>query len=186
MPKLIGQGDRPSVEVDRRLASLWFASSLRPEGWRVPPAWDAVAGDYPTRDGWIRLHTNAPHHRAVALKILKVLEASPKRAAVAASVAGWRALDLEHAIVEAGGCAAEMHSLEEWAVHPQGRALAAEPLVHMRETDAGPSPAWSVSRTRPLEGVRVLDLTRILAGPVATRFLAGFGAEVLRIDPRLE
>ncbi len=178
-----GPGQRPGVEVDRRLASLWFASSLRPQGWRVPPAWDAVAGDYPTRDGWIRLHTNAPHHRAVALHVLEVPSEAPERAVVASAVVGWNALDLENAIVEAGGCAAAMHSLEAWAVHPQGRAVSAEPLVHVTETDAGPSPAWSVSRARPLQGVRVLDLTRILAGPVATRFLAGFGADVLRIDP---
>lgn len=93
-------GEAPRAQVDRRLASLWFGSSLRPDGWRVPPAWDAVAGDYPTSDGWIRLHTNAPHHRAVALK---VLDAPPERAAVAAAVAAWRADDLENAIVLAGG-----------------------------------------------------------------------------------
>jgi hypothetical protein len=61
-----GQTQRPVVEVDRRRASLWFGSSLRPDGWWVPPAWDAVAGDYPTRDGWIRLEPmpriTAPWH----------------------------------------------------------------------------------------------------------------------------
>jgi hypothetical protein len=54
-------GRPPTLEVDRRLASFWFSTSLRPIGWSVPPMWDPVAGDYATADGWIRLHTNAPH-----------------------------------------------------------------------------------------------------------------------------
>ena len=60
----------PKVSVDRRLASLWFGMTLRPDGWQMPPVWDPIAGDYRTRDGWIRLHTNAPHHRAAALSVL--------------------------------------------------------------------------------------------------------------------
>src|SRR5262249_18273826 len=67
--------------------------------------------------------------------------------------------------------------------HPQGQAVAAEPLVRVEATDAAPAPTWTVPEARPLQGVRVLDLTRVLAGPVGTRFLAGFGANVLRIDP---
>ena len=59
-------GRRPEVSVDRRLASFWFAGSIRPQGWSLPSPWDPIAGDYPSRDGWIRLHTNAPHHRAAA------------------------------------------------------------------------------------------------------------------------
>ncbi|MBK3422654.1 acyl-CoA transferase, partial [Methylobacterium sp. IIF4SW-B5] len=95
-------GSRPAVAVDRRLAALWFARSLIPQGWELPPVWDAVAGDYRAADGWIRLHTNAPHHRAAALS---VLGSAPERAAVAEAVARWRADDLEAAIVAAGGCA---------------------------------------------------------------------------------
>ena len=59
-------GRLPLVCVDPRLASFWFSSSLRPLGWSVPPLWDPIAGDYACADGWIRLHTNAPHHRAAA------------------------------------------------------------------------------------------------------------------------
>ncbi|MEC4595314.1 acyl-CoA transferase, partial [Nitrospirillum amazonense] len=68
------------VVADRRLSSAWFGYALRPQGWDLPPAWDAVAGDYRAADGWIRLHTNAPHHRAAALSVLGVLA---ERAAVA-------------------------------------------------------------------------------------------------------
>ncbi|MDJ0944925.1 MAG: CoA transferase [Kiloniellales bacterium] len=168
-----------AVSVDRRLASLWFGWTLHPEGWSLPPAWDPVAGDYPAKDGWIRLHTNAPAHRAAALSVLGV---AAERSAVERAVAGWDAAALEAAVVEAGGCAAAMHSLEAWARHPQGRAVAREPLVAWAESAAAPRDA-AVECARPLAGVRVLDLTRVLAGPVASRFLAGFGAEVLRIDP---
>jgi crotonobetainyl-CoA:carnitine CoA-transferase CaiB-like acyl-CoA transferase len=173
-------GEGPSITVDRRLSAMWFRSSLRPIGWSPPAPWDPIAGDYPARDGWIRLHTNAPHHRAVAKKVLGV---QGSRDAVARAVASWSKTDLEGGIVEAGGCAAEMRSRAEWERHPQGRAVAAEPLVHTAAREPATKLTWSLSPAHPLRGLRVLDLTRVLAGPVATRFLAGYGAEVLRIDP---
>jgi crotonobetainyl-CoA:carnitine CoA-transferase CaiB-like acyl-CoA transferase len=167
------------VTVDRRLSSMWFGFSLRPLEWRPPAPWDPIAGDYRARDGWVRLHTNAPHHRAAAVRVLGV---EADRETVARTVARWSKSDLEAAVIEAGGCAAEMRSIAEWDRHAQGRAVAAEPLVHMAATEPAARPTWSLPPERPLRGMRVLDLTRVLAGPVATRFLAGYGAEVLRID----
>ncbi|WP_415403312.1 CoA transferase [Tateyamaria sp. SN3-11] len=163
------------VQVDRRLAQFWFGMTLRPEGWTLPNPWDDIAGDYRARDGWIKLHTNAPHHRAAALS---VLDCAPNKTAVAQTIAGWRAEDLETAIVAASGCAAALQSRAAWATHPQGRAVAREPLISWQDT------AEATKRVpQTLDGLRVLDLTRVLAGPVATRLLAGFGANVLRIDP---
>ncbi len=181
-------GASPStITVDRGRASLWFGMSFQPDGWELPPAWDAVAGDYSCADGWIRLHTNAPHHRAAALKVLG-LEAGANRETVASAVAHWNGEELETAMVSAGGCAAEMRSPAQWLAHPQGRAVAAEPLVawgseRFADDGAGRRHSRPATAARPLEGVRVLDLTRVIAGPVATRFLAMYGAEVLRIDP---
>jgi CoA-transferase family III len=196
--ELVGtvSGDWPEAQVDRTLASAWFVSSYRPLGWAPPAAWDPLGGDFLSGEGWIRLHTNAPHHRKVALDVLGV---PPDREAVAGAVGAWKAGDLEEAVVQQGGAAAAMRTREEWAAHPQGAAVAAEPIVQRREvaldgsggagrenwwTRAGASGQGGVEDpAQPLAGLRILDLTRVLAGPVATRFLAGWGAEVLRIDP---
>ncbi len=179
LSRAMGQGPAaPNVTVDRRLASLWFDLSLTPVGWEAPSIWDAIAGVYRTQDGWIRLHTNAPHHRAAALSVLKC---DADRSAVAEMAARWTGEALQDKIVAAKGCAAAMLDAEAWAAHPQGRAVAAEPLIAWDERDRVAPRALTSSA--PLQGVKVLDLTRVLAGPVATRFLAGFGAHVLRIDP---
>ncbi|QHM75724.1 Acetyl-CoA:oxalate CoA-transferase [Mixta theicola] len=175
---LVNNPARPQLNV--RLASRWFQQSFYPLNRPLPPAWDTFAGDYAAADGWIRLHTNARHHRQA---MERVLGRHADRAALAQRVSGWKKQALELAIIEAGGCAAEMRSLSAWQQHPQGRSVAQEPLIAWTSWAEAAPPAWPLHLIRPLNKVRVLDLTRIVAGPVATRFLAGLGAEVLRLDP---
>ncbi len=185
----IGRTDK-SVRVDRRLASLWFDNSIRPLGWELPPAWDSIAGNYKAKDGWVRLHTNAALHKQAALTILGC---DDDRKVVADTVKNWSSVELAEAVIKEGGCATTMYSGKEWLQHPQGKAVAAEPLIHW-DLIGAPAQALGgssfqtdtfvdVNPERPLQGVKVLDLTRILAGPIATRFLAAYGADVLRIDP---
>jgi len=175
----------PAVELGSEEAALAFRCELylKPLGWTLPPIWDRVAGVYRTREGFIRLHTNYAHHREA---VLRVLETDAERDAVAAAVAGWAGEDLEAAVVRAGGCAAAMRSPGEWRAHPQGVAVVQQPLVHRQASASGMgTPGWAASTPgdRPLSGIRVLDLTRVIAGPLATRWLAAYGAQVLRLDP---
>lgn len=183
----VRRGDQvPCVVVDRLAASASFAFErlLEPLGWELPPVWDSVAGDYETEDGWIKLHTNYHHHRDAALEVLGV---PSDRKAVAAEVARWPGDALESAVVAADGCAAVMRTAHEWSAHPAGRATADDRPVTIgapipTPRGVGPDLAQSAGPA-PLAGLRVLDLTRVIAGPVATRYLAAYGAEVLRIDP---
>lgn len=176
-------GRRQHVEVDVRRALAAFRSErmLRVDG--APPAfWGAISGFYQAGDHrWIQLHTNFAHHRD---GVLKLLGCADDRAQVAAAIRDWRAADLDAALADAGMCAALVRTPQEWHAHEQARAIAALPLIEIeRIGDAPPEPIGAgVAATRPLSGVRVLDLSRIIAGPVAGRALAQHGAHVLLVN----
>lgn len=168
------------VRVDSRQACAAFAAEalFTPIGWDLPQPWDPIAGNYQARDGWIRLHTNYAYHRAVVERLLGAAD----RDSVRAAVAGLQAGELETAVVEAGGCAAAMRTREGWLASPAGAATADAPLVAAADRRL-PAGLRVAGGSRPYAGVRVLDLTRVIAGPVGTRFLAAYGADVLRVDP---
>lgn len=133
---------------------------------------------WPTRDGrWFLPHFNLPH---LQRRVCGVLSCEPDPRSVGPAVLRWDALDLEEAIAEARACGAIVRSNAQWLDHPHGQAVAAQPLV--RITRIGDSPREPFpTQGRPLDGIRVLDLTRILAGPIAARTLAEHGAEVLMV-----
>ncbi len=132
--------------------------------------------------GWARTHGNYPHH---AEALCRALGIAPDPSALEAAALERTSLELEEAVVAAGGCAAALRTEAEWAAHPAGAALSrAEPGVVRPEAEQVRAGRWGeASVARPAAGIRVLDLTRVIAGPVAGRTLAALGAEVLRIDP---
>src|SRR3984893_2722632 len=174
-------GQSQDVAVDMRHAVVECRSEryLRVDGKPPPPAWDAIAGIYKTRDArFVRLHTNFPHHRDA---VCKILDCKPERDAVQAALMQWDAEAFETAAYAGGGVVAMMRSHEEWAASPHARALAGLPLLSIEKIgEAAPKP-WPQG-DRPLAGLRVLDLSRVIAGPVAGRTLAVHGADVLLIS----
>jgi crotonobetainyl-CoA:carnitine CoA-transferase CaiB-like acyl-CoA transferase len=178
-------GEAQTVSVDMRHAVIEFRSERyvrvpQPQ----PELWDKIAGLYRTKDGrWVRIHTNFPHHRD---GVLALLGAAYKREDVQAKLLGWDGAAFEIAAAERNLVATLLRSGAEWAAHPQGQAVAALPLFEIVQIGDAPPRTFSPEATRPLSGIRVLDLTRIIAGPVAGRTLAVHGADVLYVtSPKL-
>ncbi|MDX2761360.1 CoA transferase [Streptomyces europaeiscabiei] len=186
-----GLAEVPRVRVDDRAVGTAFVSErhLLIDG-RAPVSFAPLSRFWRTADGWVRTHANYPHHRERLLSALGVPEASPDPvAAVGAALAERSSLGVEEAVYAAGGLAVALRTAEEWAAHEQAAAVRGGPLVEWRRLDSVGTPRARVlgplaeAPLSPAAGVRVLDLTRVIAGPVATRTLALLGADVLRVDP---
>ncbi|HEX3574802.1 MAG TPA: CoA transferase [Rhodopila sp.] len=173
-------GRRQLVSVDMRHAAIEFLSEhfAAVEGAAPEDPWDRIAGTYQCGDGrWVRLHTNFPHHRD---GILRILDCAYDRQAVATALQSWTGYGLEDAAAENGLCATAMRSFAEWDAHPPGQAVISQPVVKISRIGDAPAEGLPAA-ARPLSGVKVLDLTRVIAGPVCGRTLAAHGAEVMNI-----
>ncbi|OKO69714.1 acyl-CoA transferase [Bradyrhizobium sp. NAS80.1] len=183
-------GSRQKVQVDLRHAAAMLRTvdytQLRGEtgDYRIIPIPEAMAHmisvtqPWQAADGrWVLPHFNLPH---LARRVLDVLDCESTPQSVQEAVGRWSSDALEEAIAAADACGGKIRTAQEWLLHPQGRYLADKPAIEIvRIGDSAPEPFHPGER--PLSGVRVLDLTRILAGPIAGRTLAEHGADVLMV-----
>jgi crotonobetainyl-CoA:carnitine CoA-transferase CaiB-like acyl-CoA transferase len=182
-----GRRQTAAIDVRRAAAALGstrYMQKMGPDGEFHPVVNEnhekmiQITQPWPTKDGrWFLPHFGLPNLQA---RVLKVLGCEPNPDSVSKAVAQWDALDLEAAIDEARACGGMVRSNAEWLDHPHGKVLQAKPIVEIikiGDSDPEPMPEGD----RPLSGIRALDLTRILAGPIAARTLAENGAEVLMV-----
>lgn len=181
-------GVAQKVAVDMHAAERECTALYRLDG-RTPDSWEKYSGLYKTRDGHVRIHANFAHHRdgALALLGLPAGEVASKEA-VAEALLGWSSEEFETAAAQRSLVVSAARTFEQWDAHPQALAMVAEPPIRLTKiADADPQPLSGIaSRERPLTGVRVLELTRILAGPICGRTLAAYGADVMLVNsPKL-
>ena len=181
------RGQSPQqVTVDMASAAMECTGWFSLDG-KVPALWDKFSGLYACADGWVRIHTNFTHHREGALRLMGLApttEARATRADAEQAMKSWRATEFEQAAADAGLVVAALRSFDAWDAHPQGQAVAGLPLMTFERIGDAPPMALPQlgALDRPLGGLRVLDLTRILAGPVCGRALAAYGADVMLIN----
>jgi crotonobetainyl-CoA:carnitine CoA-transferase CaiB-like acyl-CoA transferase len=170
------------VEIDRRLALLEFASEqlVRP----AAALWDEFSGMFSTKAGrFVRLHCNAPHHRAAALKLIfGSSDNSVSKEQLQQRLLEWDAFELERRARECGAVVAACRTTDEWEQTETARHIATAPLIEFAAASTPPIARSACgSTTKPLAGIKVVDLTRVLAGPICCRLLAQYGATVTRV-----
>lgn len=172
------------IRLPRHAAELECTGYFKLNG-ETPKTWEKFSGLYATSDGHVRVHANFAHHRDGVLKLLELGEASHiERDDVSRALTAWTAEAFETAATERGLVVAKVRTFEQWDAHPHARWSRSQPLMRITRIDEAPpmERAPITPADRPLTHLRVLDLTRILAGPVCGRTLAAYGADVMLVN----
>lgn len=178
-----------TVAVDARHAAFETSGWFTLDGVEAE-LWSPISGLYACgaeigQPGWVRIHANFDHHRDGALALLGLpVGAATSRAAVQQTLQHWRAEDFEARAAQAGLPIVALRNQQAWLQQGQEAEIARHPLVELERIGDAPPLAWPLLQAdqRPLTGIRLLDLTRILSGPAAARTLAAYGADVLMIN----
>lgn len=182
------------------IAAFGSVSHLRLDGQSLP-GFAPCSGFFPVSDGWLRTHANYPHHRERLFRALDITHDG----ALAPALAQLTGEQAESRIVAEGGIAVRVATEQEWradAASEPGPWLELTPAdipvrlfdragsgAPARSFDSAGCPSGSAkgpfaaprgtASLAPLAGVRVVSLTRVIAGPTAAKFLAALGADVL-------
>lgn len=178
---------RQTARIDVRhalvsISSMWV---LRVNGVLATEAlMDAVGagqGIFRTRDDrWLYLLSGFPHIVERTLEAIGCADIGRLEEHIAARDAA----ELEAALNDANLTGVIVRSADEWRSHPQGALLADAPAVmieKMGDDAPTPLPQGDGQSELPLSGLRVIDVTRVLAGPTISRTLAALGADVLHV-----
>ncbi|KAK1585388.1 CoA-transferase family III [Colletotrichum navitas] len=174
---------RVAVLLHHALAEFRSERLYEIEGKTPQSAWGDVGGLHRTLDGHVRIHDAFPHHRLGTLRLLG-LPPDATRGDVASRTKLWLSVDLETAAIEHGRAVCALRTYEEWDSHPQSVSVANQPVL-LRKLADGPKgfpDHMAKGADRCLRGLRVVELSRVIAAPVAGKTLAAHGAD--RIRPR--
>lgn len=175
-----------TVAMDHAVAEFQSERYIAVDGIVEKGFRDPLAGIYPTKGGgWFRPHISFPHHKRQLTQLLELPE-QPEPQAFAKAISNWDAFELQEALITIGGVGAALQNFEEWDALPQAKSAAEAPLIRIERIGDGPRDTRLNGGSQPLSGVKVLDLTRVIAGPVCGRAFAAYGAQVLAISsPKL-